>query len=191
MWERPPGGAMIFWAVRRAMWSSACEPAGGWGGGGAGGTQTRPPHPGGQGCKPHAPGGPGGSPTEASDEQAGEARCACGQSLQVRAGPPGSLSGRAQARPAPASLLWVSPCTGPEMKAGASLQDKAGFLEACRDWTPGAGSAPSGQGGLALSLRRAWAQGLPANPHPTAQRLELMVAGEPLRLPAPFPVHLT
>lgn len=26
MLERPPGGAMIFWAVRRATWSSACEP---------------------------------------------------------------------------------------------------------------------------------------------------------------------
>lgn len=28
MLERPPGGAMIFCAVRRAMWSSACEPGG-------------------------------------------------------------------------------------------------------------------------------------------------------------------
>lgn len=26
MLERPPGGAMIFWAVRLAMWSSACDP---------------------------------------------------------------------------------------------------------------------------------------------------------------------
>lgn len=27
MLERPPGGAMIFWAVRLAMWSSAWDPA--------------------------------------------------------------------------------------------------------------------------------------------------------------------
>ena len=53
------------------------------------------------------------SPTEASDEQAGEARCAGGQSPQVKAGCLGSLCGGAQARPTPASLLRVSPCTGP------------------------------------------------------------------------------
>ena len=45
------------------------------------------------------------SPTEASDEQAGEARCAGGQSPQVKAGCLGSLCGGAQARPTPASLL--------------------------------------------------------------------------------------
>ena len=51
MWERPPGGAMIFWAVRRAMWSSACEPAGGRGGGRAGGQADPPATPQGPGLQ--------------------------------------------------------------------------------------------------------------------------------------------
>lgn len=171
MWERPPGGAMIFWAVRRAMWSSACEPAGGRGGGRAGGRADSTPHPRGQGCRPHAP-RPGGSPgrcapTEASDKQAGEARCVCGRSLQVKAGCPGSLCRGAQARPAPASLLRVSPCTGPGMREGWPQPSERGWIpEAGRDWTSGAGSAPSGAGRPGSVSRESLAQCLPANPHP-------------------------
>lgn len=40
MLERPPGGAMIFWAVRLAMWSSACDPAEKVGSGGGKGSHT-------------------------------------------------------------------------------------------------------------------------------------------------------
>lgn len=56
MLDRPPGGAMIFWAVRLAMWSSACEPVGKAGSGrGAG------PHPG--ASAPERPGSRGPPPT--------------------------------------------------------------------------------------------------------------------------------
>lgn len=97
------------------------------------------------------------APTEASDEQAGEARCVCGRSLQVKAGCPGSLCRGALARPAPASLLRVSPCTGPGMREGwPSLQDEAGSRRPAGTGHQGLGRPPVGQGGLALSLGRAW-----------------------------------
>lgn len=158
MWERPPGRHDLLGRAPR-VWSSACEPAGGQGGGRAGGQADSAPHPGGQGCRPHAP-RPGSSPgrcapTEASDEQAGEARCASA------AGPAGQ--GWLSRKPVQRAPGQASPSVPPPGLALHGPWDERAGPAFRAGWIPGgrqgldirAGSAPSRQGGLALSLGRA------------------------------------
>ena len=188
MWERPPGGAMIFWAVRCAMWSSACEPAGGRGGGRAGGQADPPATPQGPRLQTLR------SPTAWRLPRAGAPPPRPQTSRLVRPGVPVARAHRS--RPA----VWEAcaeghrpgqprrpssgqanpsvpppglPLHGPGMREGWPQPSGRGWIpEAGRDWTSGAGLAPSRAGRAGFLPRESLAQRLPANPHPTAQTLE-------------------